>query len=289
MEVFSQAWSQYVAGSPNFVWEQKLKNTKQELKNWVKTPLPTPTASRVDRVFELAPLQLGMEDNYISSSLLFLENLVQSNASLSFRNEEENLRLKSRCLWLNSGDRNNAYFHCQCKIRLSKNHISEISSEDGVIISGQEQLKQSASKHFQLLYQEDGKSEKEVAAEYLENIPSLVSPEENCVLMKPFYESEIIEFIWAMESDKAPGLDGFFFHFYKVCWHIIKSDLVRMVSAFQREGKVGGYTNSTFLALIPKEVNPSSFDRFHPISLCNVLTRFQLNFQPTGLSFCSKN
>ena len=27
--------------------------------------------------------------------------------------------------------------------------------------------------------------------------------------------------------------------------------------------------NSTFLALIPKEFKPSTFDRFHPISLCN--------------------
>ena len=43
-----------------------------------------------------------------------------------------------------------------------------------------------------------------------------------------------------------------------------------MISSFLRKAKVGGcYTNSTFLALIPKEDNPASFDRFWPISLCN--------------------
>ena len=42
-----------------------------------------------------------------------------------------------------------------------------------------------------------------------------------------------------------------------------------MVSSFLRKGKIGGYTNSTFLGLIPKEVNPASFDRFRSISLCN--------------------
>ena len=42
-----------------------------------------------------------------------------------------------------------------------------------------------------------------------------------------------------------------------------------MIKAFQVKAKVGGCTNSTFLALIPKESNPSSFDRFKPISLCN--------------------
>ena len=35
------------------------------------------------------------------------------------------------------------------------------------------------------------------------------------------------------------------------------------------KGKMGGATNSTFLALIPKEANPSSIKRFKPISLCN--------------------
>ena len=42
-----------------------------------------------------------------------------------------------------------------------------------------------------------------------------------------------------------------------------------MVLDFQRKVKLSGCTNSTFLSLIPKDVNPSSFDRFRPISLCN--------------------
>ena len=87
--------------------------------------------------------------------------------------------------------------------------------------------------------------------------------------MKPFIEKEILDVIWEMELDKAPGMDGFSFHFYRVCWNIIKSNLIHMVSAFQKKAKVGGCTNSTFLALIPKEVNPSYLDRLCPISLCN--------------------
>eukprot|EP00253_Pinus_taeda_P032328 PITA_32328 len=54
-----------------------------------------------------------------------------------------------------------------------------------------------------------------------------------------------------------------------------------MIKAFHQKAKVGGSTNSTFLALIPKEVNPGTFDRFRPISLCNasykILTKLLTN------------
>ena len=87
--------------------------------------------------------------------------------------------------------------------------------------------------------------------------------------MKPFMEEKINDVIWSMESDKAPGPDRFSFHFYRLCWTIIREYLLRMIKAFQLKSKVGGSTNSTFLALILKEVNPTSFEIFRPISLFN--------------------
>jgi hypothetical protein len=42
-----------------------------------------------------------------------------------------------------------------------------------------------------------------------------------------------------------------------------------MVNYTLRKKKIRGATNSTFLAIIQKESNPSSFSRFRPISLCN--------------------
>jgi hypothetical protein len=41
----------------------------------------------------------------------------------------------------------------------------------------------------------------------------------------------------------------------------------------QKLGRLGGSTNSSFLALVPKESIPSSFNRFHPISLYNASYR----------------
>eukprot|EP00253_Pinus_taeda_P033787 PITA_33787 len=42
-----------------------------------------------------------------------------------------------------------------------------------------------------------------------------------------------------------------------------------MIRGFMKKAKVGGGTNSTYLALIPKETKLETFARFGPISLCN--------------------
>jgi hypothetical protein len=110
-----------------------------------------------------------------------------------------------------------------------------------------------------------------------------VSKEDNETLMKPFTEEEINNAIWSMELDKSPGPDDFSINFYRNCWEIIKIDLIRMIKAFQQKDKVGGSVKSTFLALIPKEANPGSFDRFRPISLCNTSYKILSKLMEKGI------
>lgn len=104
--------------------------------------------------------------------------------------------------------------------------------------------------------------------------------------MKPFIEEEISNVIWDMEPDKAPGPDGFSAHFYRACLKIIKSDLLRMAKAFQKKAKVGGNTKSTFLALIPKEVNWIPLIDLDPFRYVMSLIKFLLNFSQTKLNLC---
>jgi len=123
--------------------------------------------------------------------------------------------------------------------------------------------------HFRNLFSEGTQATDGEITELLSNIPHLIKPEDNAALISEVTEEEIIKVIWSMESDKAPGPDGFTIHFYKVCYNIIKIDLQKMIKGFMRKAKIGGGTNSTYLALIPKDSNPETFARFRPISLCN--------------------
>ena len=75
----------------------------------------------------------------------------------------------------------------------------------GETFKGISQIKQAAEAHFQSMYREDASIDSELTSEFLSNIPCLVSEEENGELMKPFTKEEIIDVIWSMEPDKAPG------------------------------------------------------------------------------------
>jgi hypothetical protein len=97
-----------------------------------------------------------------------------------------------------------------------------------------------------------------------------IKEEDNLELNKPITEEEILATINQFNPNKALGLDGFTIHFYKICWSIIKCDLIWMLQYVHKSSWLGGATNSSFLALIPKEKNASTFDQFRPISLCNV-------------------
>ena len=94
------------------------------------------------------------------------------------------------------------------------------------MVKGFSQIKQLAEAHFQKLYRE---SNSDYNSNFLSNIPNLVSKEENEELMQPFLEQEIIDVIWSMEPDNAPSPYGFSFHFYRICWTVIRKEILIMI------------------------------------------------------------
>ena len=58
-------------------------------------------------------------------------------------------------------------------------------------------------------------------------IPTLITEEENRIMIAPIETEEIIKALHGMNPDKAPGPDGFSARFYTVCWDIIKKDLIK--------------------------------------------------------------
>ena len=101
----------------------------------------------------------------------------------------------------------------------------------------------------------------------LDLVPKLVQQTDNLLLAAPIRMEELKKALDGMDVDKASGPNGFTARFFSTYWSIIKVDLLRMVRKYQSSSKLGGSTNSAFLALIPKEKGANKFGRFRPISL----------------------
>jgi len=85
-----------------------------------------------------------------------------------------------------------------------------------------------------------------------------ISQEEQDWLQRPFSEDEVLNIIKQCDGDKAPGPDGFTMSFFKVCWEILKEDLMQTIHNFHQKETFEKSFNATFVALIPKNMEQKS-------------------------------
>jgi hypothetical protein len=90
----------------------------------------------------------------------------------------------------------------------------------------------------------------------------------------PFTVQEIEAVIKEMPREKAPGPDGFIGSFYKICWTIIKEDLVQAIMYFysHRTSKLSKI-NEANIVLLPKTQDASSLSDYRPTSLINSVVK----------------
>lgn len=79
-----------------------------------------------------------------------------------------------------------------------------------------------------------------------------ISQEEQEWLQRPFSEVEVLNIIKQCGGGKAPGQDGFTMSFFKVCWEIIKYDLMGTIQNFHHK-EMFEKSIRTCIALIPKK------------------------------------
>jgi hypothetical protein len=101
--------------------------------------------------------------------------------------------------------------------------------------------------------------------------PRMVDEEEAESLFKPVTLEELKSVLENFKKERSPGPDGWTTEFFTFFFDLVGGDLLEMVEDSRRKGHLCGGINSTFLALIPKENKPVSFDDYRPISLCNLI------------------
>ncbi|XP_043697111.1 uncharacterized protein LOC122647869, partial [Telopea speciosissima] len=105
------------------------------------------------------------------------------------------------------------------------------------------------------------------------SIPLLgvVSESQNMELGKEVNGDEVKRVVFSLKDSKAPGPDGFGAGFYKHSWEVIGEELTHAVQWFFANSFMPRSINATFITLVPKSGDVSTFAGFRPIALCNLL------------------
>jgi len=119
----------------------------------------------------------------------------------------------------------------------------------------------------------------------LDGVPfSVLSEEENGVLIAPFSLMEIEAVVKASDGNKSSGLDGFNFAFFKEFWYLLKHEIRIMFDQFYANEKIPKSFLSYFVTLIPKVKAPTSLKEFRPISLLGGLYKILSKVLATRLA-----
>ncbi|KAK2644797.1 hypothetical protein Ddye_019992 [Dipteronia dyeriana] len=105
-------------------------------------------------------------------------------------------------------------------------------------------------------------------------VPSLISQEENSLLVVIPSADVIHDAVFAMDALSSPRPDGFNGHFFQCCWVIVGRDMILVIQDYFHSGVVAPGLNSNFIVLLPKMKDSIMVDQFRPIVLDKTLSKF---------------
>jgi len=185
--------------------------------------------------------------------------------------KEESWRLKSRAIWLESGDGNTKFFHAYANGRKFSNTIWNLEFNQGEMETYFYGMARVGVTHFQSLFKATNQVSIAEVVRLAQFFPRFVEMEDNRSLMAEISEEELKEALFSFQKDIILGSDGWTIEFFQELYDILGPNILKVVEDSQQSGNVLANFNSTFIALIPKSDNPLSLDDFQPISLCNCI------------------
>jgi hypothetical protein len=122
-----------------------------------------------------------------------------------------------------------------------------------------EAIKNEVVKFFKYFYE---KSDQVLITDQVKTVglfDRLVHDEDTELLERPCTKLELWEVLKSFAKDKSPGLDGWTVEFFIHFFDLVGDDLLALVEDSRLRGSMINSLNATFLTLIPKVNNPSSF------------------------------
>lgn len=145
--------------------------------------------------------------------------------------EEQIWQQKARVDWLQLGDSNTKFFHAYAKMRQNSNAIHRLTRLDGTSCVGQKLIKKEVEEFYKKLMGTASEELTMVDKMIMRRGPSL-NHQQQLMLQAECSDTEVKEALFGMDSNKAPGIDGYNVYFLKKSWHIIGEEIIQAVVHF---------------------------------------------------------
>nr|GFC06600.1 RNA-directed DNA polymerase, eukaryota, reverse transcriptase zinc-binding domain protein [Tanacetum cinerariifolium] len=114
--------------------------------------------------------------------------------------------------------------------------------------------------------------------------PNRLSNDHILDLESPISKDKIRTAVWGCGVDKSPRPGGFTFEFFRKYWAVVGPDFSTAVEWFFEHGDFAIGCKSSFVALIPKVLDPKVVSDYRPISLIGSLYKVVTKILATRLS-----
>ena len=175
---------------------------------------------------------------------------------------------RSHVEWLKKGDHNIGYFHCRANQRNKHNYILGFEDETGNWVEDDGRMGEMVEAYFTNIFTTSNPSDFD---EVLDGVLPTVTKDMNANLNWPFTVEKVYRALHQMAPLIAPSFDGISQIFYKSFQHIVGCDVTKATLSALNLGVVPESINTTFIAFIPKIMDPKKVFDFRPISLCKVI------------------
>jgi hypothetical protein len=259
-------WNTSIAGCPMFVLCKKLKLLKDRLKVWNKE-----TFGNVHDQLKKAEDKVNIIQETINAcghndDLMDQEKQAQIELDIALQMENAFWQEKAKVNWSLEGDRNTSYFHRIAKIKSTTKRISALKNGD-TLLSDKDDISEHIVQHFTSIF--NTSSSMQDNGLIAECIPKLINEDINNLLTLLPSHAEINHAVFALNSNGAPGPDGFGAIFFQTFWEIVQTDVVNAVTQFFQTGWILPNFNVNTMVLIPKIPNADVVEQFRPIAMAN--------------------
>ncbi|GJY87143.1 RNA-directed DNA polymerase, eukaryota, partial [Tanacetum coccineum] len=274
----TQTWEDIQLDDKNDLvrFKKKLQTLKKAIRVWVNTQKSSQSASVHELKSKLNLIDSKIDKGDVNADLLVTRMSIMKQLQETNYLESRDHFQKAKIHWAVEGDENSKFFHGIVNKKRANLAVKGVMV-DGDWVDDPIRVKEEFHDYFATRF-----CETEPSSGYIDfNFPNKISGDQLADIESPISNDEIRRAVWGCGENKSPGPDGFSFEFFRKFWHVVGNDLCAAVTWFSEHYYFPSGCNSSFIALIPKCLDPKTVGDYRPIcligSIYKVVTKILAN------------